>query len=455
MDAAAREEHPAPTGGGSSRRWRPPGWVSGRALPIAVGVTIGLLAAEGAAAVLGRIQWLLVIVLVSLFLSFAMEPAVQWMARRGVRRGVGTWLVFLATLLFFGGFMAAMAVLVIDQARNLIEAGPALLSEVADRTAGLLPSDVAEPLNEWMDEQQRTLPDRMAAAAGALGRGALGLGQTLVGGLFQMATVALVTFYLVADGPRLRLRLASRLEPHDQIRVLGLWELAITKTGGYVYSRVLTAVASAAFHVAVFSIVGVEYAIVLGIWVGIVSSLIPAIGTYLAGALPLVVALADSVGQALIVLVAIILYQQVENYWVVPRITATTLELHPAVAFLSVLAGGAVAGATGALLAIPAVAIATALISAAGEEFDVLEHHLLEVRPSETGSLVAEVAAADRRHQLRRAADRERAVRAAGPAPSDEPRTSGSGRAKGTSDPAAAADPGGADESSGPAGPPP
>ncbi|MFA9432362.1 AI-2E family transporter [Egicoccus sp. AB-alg2] len=362
--------------------WRPRSWVRGRTLPLAVGVGLGLLFAQAATAVLGRIQGLIVILIVSLFLSFAMEPAVQWMARRGVRRGLGTWIVFLAGLVLFGSFFAAMTNLVVDQVRNLLAAGPTLLGDLADRATQLLPAEVGQAVADWLDEQQRTLPDRVASGAAVVGRGAVGVGQTLLGGLFQMATIGLVTFYLVADGPRLRQRLASRLEPRDQVRVLGLWELAIAKTGGYVYSRVLTAVVSSIFHIAVFSIIGVDYAVALGIWVGLISSLIPAIGTYLAGALPLVVALAESVGQALWVLAAIVVYQQIENYLVVPRITATTLELHPAVAFLSVLAGGALAGATGALLAIPAVAIVTALISAAGEEYEVLEHQLLESGPN-------------------------------------------------------------------------
>jgi predicted PurR-regulated permease PerM len=419
MDRRPREDAPDPPRDGLSRRWRPSGWESGRALPIAGGVALGLLLAQAAVGVLGRIQWLLVIVLVSLFLSFAIEPAVTWMARRGVRRGVGVWIVFLTTMLFFGGFLAAMAMLVVDQVRNLIEAGPTLLANLADRSTDLLPQDMAGPVADWLAEQQRALPDRMAEAAGTLGRGVLGFGQTVIGTVFQVATIGLVTFYLVADGPRLRHRLARRLEPRDQVRVLGLWELAITKTGSYVYSRVITAFISAIFHVVVFTIVGVEYAVALGIWVGIISSVIPVIGTYLAGALPVIVALAASGTQALVVLAAIVVYQQIENYWVVPRITATTLELHPAIAFLAVLAGGAIAGATGALLALPAVAIVTALVSAAGEEYEVLEHHLLEVRPTESGVLVAKAEAAERRLHHRRTADRS--PRAEEPTGRDDP----------------------------------
>lgn len=353
----------------------------GRALPLAVGVALGLLLAQAATAVLGRLQGLLVIVVVSLFLSFAMEPAVQWMARRGIRRGVGTWAVFLGGFLLFAVFATAMAALVIDQARNLVNAGPELLGDIAVEVEDWLPAEVGAPLREWLEEQQQALPQRLTGLAGTLGRGAVGISQTVLGGVFQLATIGLVTFYLTADGPRLRKQLASRLEPRDQVRVLGLWELAVAKTGGYVYSRFIIMILSSIFHITVFLLIGLDYAFALGLWVGIVSSLIPAIGTYLAGALPVIVALASSPPTVLWVIGAIVVYQQVENYLVMPRITHSTMQVHPAIAFLSVLAGAALGGVTGALLAIPAVAIGTALISAAGEEYEVLEHHLIESGP--------------------------------------------------------------------------
>ena len=378
------DQHPPAPG------WRAPQWQPGLALPIGVGIALGILAAQSVTAVLGRVQGLITIVVTSLFLSFAMEPAVQHLARRGMRRGVATGIVFVVGLVLLGGFVAAMTGLVLDQVRSLTAAAPTLASELSEQASDLLPAELGEPLVAWLEEQQRTLPTRLTAAAGALGRGALGFGQTILGGAFQVATIALVTFYLVADAPRLRFRLASRLAPREQVRVLGLWELAIAKTGGYVYSRVLTAVVSTVFHLVVFGLLGLDYAVALGIWVGLISSLIPAIGTYLAGALPVIVALADRPTQALWVLLAIVSYQQVENYLIVPKITATTMELHPALAFLSVLAGGALAGVTGALLAIPAVAIVTALLSAATEEYEVLEHELLETGPSAAADLVDE-----------------------------------------------------------------
>jgi predicted PurR-regulated permease PerM len=371
-------------------RWRHPSIDPRLAISALIGVAGGLLLAQVAAAVFAQLRTLIAIVVVSLFLSFAMEPAVQWLARRGLRRGLGTAIVLSGVLLTIGGFVAAMLPMILDQVTNLIAAAPRILREIG-ALAESLPGELGDATAAWLDEQRRELPARTNEYAGAIGRGAVGFGQSLVGGVFQLATIGLVTFYLVADAPKLRRTLASRLDPREQVRVLGLWELALAKTGGYVYSRALTAIVSSVFHVAAFALIGLDYAVALGVWVGLISSLIPAIGTYLAGALPVVVALAASPSQALWVLITITAYQQIENYVLVPKITASTMELHPAIAFLAVLGGAALGGATGALLAIPAVAIATALISSSAEEYEVLEHSLLETGVAEVAEVAIEL----------------------------------------------------------------
>jgi predicted PurR-regulated permease PerM len=343
---------------------------------LAVGLAAGILLAQLLGATVGRLHGLLITLVVSLFLSFAMEPAVQWLSRRGMRRGPGTLVVFLVALLLFTGFIAAMAPLIVSQVTNLMQAGPDLLGNLAEQARNL-PGEAGDAVADWLQRQQAELPQRVPAIAGQVATGAVGVGSTLLGGLLQLLTTALVTFYLVADGPRLRRTLVSRMQPANQREFLQVWELAIAKTGGYVYSRVLTAVTSAAFHVVAFTLIEVPYSVALGVWVGIISSLIPVIGTYLAGALPLVIVLADDPVKALWVLAAVVLYQQIENYLVAPRITAATMELHPALAFVSVLIGGALLGVPGALLALPAVAIVAALISAYGERHEVMAHGLL------------------------------------------------------------------------------
>jgi predicted PurR-regulated permease PerM len=204
---------------------------------------------------------------------------------------------------------------------------------------------------------------------------ALQLSVSVLGFLLRAFSVLLFTFYLVADGPRLRRAICSRLAPERQRRVLSAWELAITKTGSYLYSRALLAGLSAAFHYVVFTAIGVPAPVALALWVGIISQFIPVVGTYIAGALPVVLALVDPV-DGLAVLIFVVVYQQVENYIFVPRVAAQTLELHPAVAFGTVIAGAAILGPVGALLALPAAAVIQAFISTLGERHEVVESEL-------------------------------------------------------------------------------
>jgi predicted PurR-regulated permease PerM len=157
---------------------------------------------------------------------------------------------------------------------------------------------------------------------------------------------------------------------------LTTWELAANKTGGYLYSRGLLAMLSAFFHWIVFQILGTAAPVALGLWVGLVSQFLPVVGTYIAGILPVVITFLDSPFKALVVLIAIVVYQQIENYLLSPRITARTMELHPALAFGAALAGAAVLGAVGAILALPVAAMAQALLSELGTRHPVIDNEL-------------------------------------------------------------------------------
>ena len=202
------------------------------------------------------------------------------------------------------------------------------------------------------------------------------LSVAALGVLLKLFSVMLFTFYLIADGPRLRRVICSRLRPERQERILNIWELAANKTGGYLYSRALLALLSAIFHWIVFQSVGTRAPVALALWVGIVSQFLPVVGTYLAGVLPVLVTFLDSPLKALIVLIAIVVYQQIENYLLSPRITARTMELHPALAFGSALGGAALLGAVGAILALPAAAMAQALLAELGSRHDVIDSDL-------------------------------------------------------------------------------
>ena len=129
-----------------------------------------------------------------------------------------------------------------------------------------------------------------------------------------------------------------------------------------------------------FQSIGTQAPIALALWVGLVSQFLPVVGTYLAGILPVLLTFLDSPIKAAIVIGFIVVYQQVENYFFAPRITARTMELHPAVAFGAALAGASLLGAVGAILALPAAAMVQALASEWGQRYDVVDSHLTTIQ---------------------------------------------------------------------------
>ena len=202
------------------------------------------------------------------------------------------------------------------------------------------------------------------------------MGTALLGTVMQMLTVALFTFYMTADGPRMRRAVLSMLPAARQREVLWAIEVAIDRTGGYFYSRALLAGISASVAWATFTIIGIPFPLALALWMGIVSQFVPVLGTYIGGILPLAVALIESPPKGLAVLGFVLVYQGIENFLLAPRITARTMELHPAVAFGAAFAGGSLLGVPGALMALPVAATIQALVAAYLHRHEVVESHL-------------------------------------------------------------------------------
>ncbi|MFA1550123.1 AI-2E family transporter [Actinomadura chokoriensis] len=322
---------------------------------------------------LARLRGLLLLLLISLFLAFAIEPAVNWLARHGWRRGAATGLMFVVVGLLLAGFIGGIGSLLAAQATHLIEGFPGYVHELI----GWINATFGTHLS------QNTLFQRLPTVTGALSRhlsslaqNVWGIGATAFGVVFKGLGVLLFTFYLSAEGPRFRRTVCSVLPPRRQREVLRAWEIAIDKTGGYIYSRGLLALISGIAHYAPLAGFGVPNAAILAVWVGVVSQFIPAIGTYLAGAVPILIALTVSPATALWIFLFILGYQQLENYLLHPRITARALDMHPAVAFGLVLAGAAIAGPVGVLLSVPLGASVQAFADAYVRRYEVQDHPL-------------------------------------------------------------------------------
>lgn len=323
-----------------------------------------------------RLSGFLILLLLSLFIALAMEPGVNKLEARGWKRGRATITILLTIIVLALAFVGVVGTLVGQQVADLL------------RNSGTYVNDTVKFVNDTFNTNidPAQVNSKLADPNGPVQRFIRGqqdkvfdLSVQALNVLFQSFTVMLFTFYLVADGPRLRRAICSRLAPEKQRRVLDTWNLAINKTGGYLYSRLLLAALSAFFHWIALQAIGTPAPIALALWVGLVSQFLPVIGTYLAGVLPALLTFLNSPGRALVVIAFILIYQQVENYLFAPRITARTMELHAALAFGSALVGGALLGPVGAILGLPFAAMVQGIASANGTRHDVIDDPLVRV----------------------------------------------------------------------------
>jgi len=318
----------------------------------------------------------LLLVLVSIFLAFAIEPGVNRLAKRGWRRGSGTLLIIFGVITFIGVFLGAVGTLVGSQVADVLKNSEMYVNDTVDFVndtfnANIDPAEVNASIADPKGPVQKFIKNQQGKV--------ISLSVNALGASLQLLTIVLFTFYFVADGPRLRRVICSRLPEAKQRAVLRTWDLAIAKTGGYLYSRALLALVSAFFHWIAFQAIGTPAPIAMALWVGIVSQFLPVVGTYLAGVLPLLLTFFDSPFKALLVVGFVLVYQQLENYLISPRITARTLHVHAAVAFGSAIVGGAILGPVGAVLALPAAAMAQALIGSWGPRHDVIDDDLVRM----------------------------------------------------------------------------
>ncbi len=325
----------------------------------------------GAWYVASKLTDLMITVAMCFFIAFAVEPAVNRLGERGWKRGRATLLVYGIGLGVIVAFGALFGQLLISQLVDIMSRMPALYADLQAWIGGQFGVVLPEPsslVNEYWDDAVQTVANSALTVVG----GALAF-------VFGTLTVLLVTFYLVTDGPKFRRAVCSMLPQQRQREVLAVWDVAIDKTSSYIVSRLTLAIVCGTATTLFLFLIQVDNALVLGVMTGAVSAFVPTIGTYIGGLLPIVMALGESMWQGAATLLFVVAYQQVENLTIEPRVSARAMELNTAVSFLSVLAGAAILGPIGAVLALPFAATVKAFVGTYLRRNEVVENALTVV----------------------------------------------------------------------------
>jgi predicted PurR-regulated permease PerM len=319
-------------------------------------------------------QHLLILVAMSFFFSLALQPAVLRLTNKyGWKRGSAVGIIYLLGAVGVVIMLVFLIPATVQLAQTVGDHASEWVTNIADWVEDTVNVTVSDSVTggNWTDE----IDDKVIEWAQSGGiTSILGIAGTGLSLIFDIATIAMFTFYFTADAQRLQRTVLSLVKPANQYRVGWTWDQAVIQTGGYFYSRMLLMFINGFGFFVTMVLVGVPAAlsVPLALMAGFIAAFIPAIGTYLGSAIPIAVTLGISgLVPALIVLAYALVYQQIENYWLSPKISSKTMTLNGAVAFGAALAGGAIAGPLGAFVALPVAALATSLISNFVTHYDV------------------------------------------------------------------------------------
>lgn len=328
-----------------------PGKPLSRRSPFRIGFTGALGVAVAYFLVQGLIQarQVLVLLVVSLFLAVGLNPAVEALQRRGVRRRWAVTLVFFTVILFFAGFGAAVLPPLGAQVTQFVQSAPGYLDQLqGNRTI--------HRLDEQFGLIQRAQGYLQSGDVGARAFGGLlGVGRVVLSTTFSVLTVLILTLYFLSSLPSIK-HTAYRLAPRSRRARVGLLaDEILLRVGGYVGGALTIAAIAGAASFVFLEIAGVQYALALAMLVTL-TDLIPLIGATIGAVVVTSVGFFHSVPIGLACLVFYVLYQQVENYVIYPRVMKRSVDVAPAVTVVAALIGGTLLGFVGALLAIPSAA---------------------------------------------------------------------------------------------------
>ena len=307
--------------------------------------------------------------IMSMLAAIAMEPAVAKLSHR-MRRGVAAILVMLGVLVFIIVFLLAFGRLLGEQLGTFVRSIPDIVARVVDWANKTFGASLSV---QSILEQFTGGTAGLAKVAGDLAGGLIGVIAAVLSAFFSSITFFFFTFYFSADNARLRMWVARLVPPKQQEVFIVAWDLAVIKTGGYVSARLVLAAICGGLSSLFMLIIGMEYWLALGIWTGLVAQFVPTIGTYIAIALPVFVGLVGpEPWQGLALLAFALVYQQIENVTIEPRISAEAVDVHPAVSFAAVMFGAALFGVAGAFVAVPVAALMLALFGIYSRTYDLV-----------------------------------------------------------------------------------
>jgi len=294
-------------------------------------------------------------ILISLFLALALNPAVEWLQRHRIRRrGAAVGITYIGVLLGVVGLGALFIPTLVDQVNSFVDKTP---DYVHDLTSGRGKLGFLETKYHVVEKVREQVHKGGASRILGLTGTALAVTKGVINAVVGTVTVAFMTFFMLLEGPKWMERIYGLLPAESQPRWRRVGYDIYRTVGGYVTGNLLISLIAGISSTIVLLILGVPYAVALGLIVAFLD-LIPLAGATLAAIIVAAVAFIHGIVAGIVVIVFFVVYQQIENHLLQPVVYGRTVQLSP----LAVLIGAELAGILGALAAIPVAGAIQVLI---------------------------------------------------------------------------------------------
>ncbi|MFI7589627.1 AI-2E family transporter [Spongisporangium articulatum] len=301
----------------------------------------------------GQISQVLTLVGIAAFLAVGLDPLVRWLQGRGLRRVWAVTIVFVVLIGFVAGFLAIVLPTIIEQATQLTTSLPATIDNLT-RTDFIRQLNADYGVVDNASNQIRAKVSDGETLLDLFG-GILGAGRAVLSGAFSTFTVLVLTLYFLASLNSIKEAGYSLVPASRRDRVRALGDEILRRIGGYVAGQVAVASINGFLTFILLTVLGVPYPAVLAITTAVLG-LIPLVGATLGAIIVVLVGLFQSWQIGVGLIVYYVIYQQVENYLIAPRIMARTVSVPGSVALVAALIGSSLLGVLGALVAIPLAA---------------------------------------------------------------------------------------------------
>jgi predicted PurR-regulated permease PerM len=321
-------------------------------------VTVGALLALTTLRALASASAVFILIIISIFLAAGLNPAVLFFQNRGLKRGMAVGAVMASVLLFVGIFIAVAVPPLLDQVNSLLNNAPQLVRDLNNNAFINDLNNKYGVIDSLQTKVNLVIKDGQFAIT-AFG-GVIGVGKAVVSGLVSTLTILVLTLYFLSSLPQV-IEIGLKFVPASRRnRVSKLVNAIVGRIGSFIGGQAIIAAIAAIFILIMGLIIGMPYSGPLAMFV-LICGFIPLVGHFIGMGVVTLVSLTDSVSTAAIALASYVIYVQIENYVITPRIMKRSLSIPGLVTIIAALLGTSLLGLVGGLLAVP-IAAAVLLI---------------------------------------------------------------------------------------------